>query len=82
MTLWWIGNAVFVLVIIPVVVVLLRRLREPVIEIDKSVSDALEHGVEAIAALDVVDELGTTRERIGEVKTQLTRYGDALDRIL
>lgn len=82
MTLWWIGNAVFVLVIIPVVVVLLRRLREPVIEIDKSVSDALDHGVQAIAALDVIDELGTTRERIGEVKTQLTRYGDALDRIL
>ncbi len=82
MTLWWIGNAVFVLVIIPVVVLLLRALREPVIEIERYAADALEHGVLAIAELDAVDDLQVTRERVRELRDQLVRYGDALDEIL
>lgn len=82
MTLWWIGNALFLLVIIPVVVLLLHRLREPVFEIGASVDDILEHGVLAIAALDAVDELVTTREQISLLGSQVARYGAALDRIL
>lgn len=82
MTLWWIGNIVFLFVIIPVVVLLLRGLREPVLEIDRYASDALEHGVLAIAALDAVDELATTRQYAGEVKEQLVEYGACLDEIL
>lgn len=82
MILWWIGNAIFLFVIIPVVVVLLRNLREPVIEIEGYVADALEHGVQAIAAMDAVDELEVTRDHVSRLGDQMTSYGNALDDML
>lgn len=82
MVLWWIANVVLVLVVFPVVVILLHRLREPVLEIRAYADDALEHGVLAIAELDAVDELAETRERVGLLASQLTTYGAAVARIL
>lgn len=82
MTLWWIGNAVLALVIIPVVVVLLVRLRRQVLEIRAYADDTLEHGVLAIAELDAVDELVETRERIATLKDQAVTYGGAVAAIL
>lgn len=82
MILWWIGNIVFLFVVIPVVVLLLRSLREPIIEIERYAADALEHGVLAIAALDAVDDLETTRQHASTLKNQMQQYGRALDRIL
>lgn len=82
MTLWWIGNVVFVLVVIPLVVLLLHRLRKPVIEIRDYAEDALEHGVSAIAALDAVDELVETRDRINLLKNQVATYGGSVAKIL
>lgn len=82
MTLWWIGNAVFLLVVIPVVVLLLHHLRAPVIEIQRYADDALEHGVLAIANLDAVDELVETRDRVALLKTQLAAYVGSVGRIL
>lgn len=82
MTLWWIGNVVFLLVVIPLVVFLLHKLREPVIEIRNYAADALEHGVLAIAALDATEELKTTRKRVAVLKEQLAAYGDVIDQLL
>lgn len=82
MTLWWIGNIVFVAVVIPLVVFLLNRVLTPVVEIGKYADDILEHGVLAIAALDAADELITTRDLVKEVGSGIGRYGAALDRIL
>jgi hypothetical protein len=82
MILWWIGNIVFVAVIIPVVVLLLHRLREPVKEIRAYAEDALEHGVLAIAHLDAVDELLVTRDRVKVLKDQVAGYGATVARIL
>lgn len=82
MTLWWIGNAVFLLVVIPLVVLLLHRLRRPVIEIRNYAEDALEHGVLAIAALDAVDDLVETRDRISLLKEQVASYGGTVARLL
>lgn len=79
---WWIGNAVFLLVVIPVVLFLLDKLRRPVIEIRDYVDDTLEHGVLAIAALDAVDDLVETRDQVKELKAGVLRYGDALDDLL
>lgn len=79
---WWIGNAVFLLVVIPVVLFLLDKLRRPVIEIRDYVDDTLEHGVLAIAALDAVDELIETRDQVKELKAGVLRYGEALDDVL
>lgn len=82
MVLWWIANAVFVLVIIPVVVLLLHRLRRAVKEIHHYSVDALEHGVLTIAELDAVDDLVETRDRIGVLKGQVAAYGGSVARIL
>lgn len=80
--LWWIGNAVLLLVVVPAVVLLLHRLRQPVLEIRGYAEDALEHGVLAIAALDSIDDLAETRERIAVLKDQVAGYGATVARIL
>lgn len=82
MTLWWIGNIVFLFVVIPLVVFLLHKLRQPVLEIRSYAADALEHGVLAIAALDVVDELLVTRTHVATLKQQLAAYGGAIDKLI
>lgn len=82
MLLWWIANAVLLLVVIPVVVALLHRLRRPVLEIRAYAEDALEHGVLAIAALDPIDDLEETRDRVGVLKDQVAGYGAAVARLL
>jgi hypothetical protein len=82
MTWWWIGNAVFLLVVIPVVLLLLTRLLRPVLEIRDYVDDTLEHGVLAIAALDGVEGLVDTRALVKEVGGGVQRYGAALDDLL
>lgn len=82
MTLWWIANGLLLLVIIPVVVLLLHRLRQPVLEIRAYADDVLEHGVQALANLDAVDELVETRERVGVLKEQVITYGGSVARIL
>ena len=82
MTLWWIANILLLVVVIPVVVLLLHKLREPVREIEAYADDILEHGVNAIAELDAVDELVETRERVGVLKEQVVTYGRAVARIL
>lgn len=82
MTLWWIANALLLLVIIPVVALLLHRLREPVLEIRAYADDVLEHGVLTLSNLDAVDELVETRERVGVLKEQVITYGRAVARIL
>lgn len=82
MTLWWIGNLVFLLVVIPVVILLLRSLSRPVFEIRDYVDDVLEHGVLAIAALDSVEELLDTRELVKDVGAGVGRYGAAIDELL
>ncbi len=82
MTLWWIGNVVFLLVVIPVVILLLRSLSRPVFEIRDYVDDVLEHGVLAIAALDSVEELLDTRELVKDAGPGVGRYGAAIDELL
>lgn len=82
MILWWIGNALFLLVVIPLVVYLLHRLHRPVREIRKYADDTLEHGVLAIAALDAVDDLVETRDRIATLKQQVSAYGGSVAKIL
>ncbi|MDQ5874870.1 MAG: hypothetical protein ACR2LG_09990 [Actinomycetota bacterium] len=82
MTLWWIANAVFLLIVIPVVLGLLNRVLRPAIEIRKYVDDILEHGVNAIASLDAVEELPKTRDLIKQAGAGVGRYGAALDKIV
>ncbi len=80
--LWWIGNIVFLFVIIPVVVLLLHRLLLTIIVIGRYTADILEHGVGAVGQLDAVEELGQTRQAATRVGSDVQRYGTALNRAL
>jgi hypothetical protein len=82
MTLWWIANVIFLLVVIPVVLFLLNRVLRPAVEIRKYADDVLEHGVNAIAALDATEELLRTRDLVKQVGAGVGRYGQALARII
>jgi hypothetical protein len=79
---WWVGNAVLLLVVIPLVVFLANRVVRPAIEIRRYATDILEHGVLLTGNLDPVPALIDTRRMVGEVKAGVVRYGGALDRIL
>ncbi len=82
MILWWIGNAIFVLVVIPVMVVLLARLVKPVVAIEKHVNVIHQDAGRIVVALDGVKGLITTRDLVKRVGGGLTRYVTAVDRIL
>ena len=82
MILWWIGNAIFILIVIPVVVVLLQRLSRAVIDIGKHVDTIHGQTAGIVVALDDVKELGPTSNAVNRVAAGLTRYVKAVARIL
>lgn len=82
MTLWWIGNIVLLLVIVPVVVVLLRG----VLNAAKSVESAVEALVPVAKAaskdLDAAELLVTTQSQANQTIGVVANYGGSLDAIL
>lgn len=79
---WWIGNAIFIFIVIPVVVVLLQRLAKSVFDIGKHV-DTIHNQVGGIVvAVDDVKQLVPTRDRVKNVGAGLTRYVQAVARAL
>jgi hypothetical protein len=82
MILWWIGNAVLLLVILPVVVILLGR----VLNAAKRVASAVEALVPAAEAasrdLDDVELLRTTQNHVSQTVAVVADYGGSLDEIL
>ena len=82
MTLWWIGNLVFLAVVIPVVLLLLNRVVRPILEIKHYADDVLDHGVKLTGTLDCVPVLATTCELTAAARLNVTRYGLALARML
>ena len=82
MTLWWIGNAIFILVVIPVVLLLLTLLLLPVLRIKKQCVDIEEHAGRIVTGLDSASELLRTRDAVKRVGAGLSRYLNAVDRML
>jgi len=82
MALWWIGNAIFILVIIPVVVVLLQRLASSAFDIGKHIGTIHNQTTGLVIALGDVKQLTSTRDAVKQVGAGLTRYVKAVDRIL
>jgi len=82
MTLLWIGNAVLLLVIVPVVVYLLNG----VLQAARSSVPSVEGIAEAAAAgskdLDAAPLLVRTDEQVKETVAGLSNYGGSLDVIL
>lgn len=82
MVLWWIGNILLVLVILPVVLGLLNKLLRPAREIEAYANDILDHGVKLTGALDAVPKLYQTADLVGTARRNVERYGRALERVL
>jgi hypothetical protein len=82
MALWWIGNAIFILVVIPVVVVLLQRLMRSTANIGKHIDTIHGQAAGIVVAVDDVKALIPTRDAVKQVGAGLTRYVKAVDHIL
>jgi len=82
MVLWWIGNALFLIIVIPVVVVLLQRLKGATVDVGKRVDTVHDQAGGIVIAADDVKALIPTRDAVKRVGAGLTRYVQAVDRIL
>ncbi len=78
MWLWWVGNALLLLVVIPVVVFLATKIISRALEIRRYAKDILEHGAAIDANLEPVPALADTRRHCGVVREQAVRYLEAL----
>jgi hypothetical protein len=83
MVLWWIGNVILLVVILPVVVYLLNRVLAALERI-RAASDAiLGGGVALIGELDGVPEaLAVTDSTIKEVANGAVRYAGSVAKLL
>ena len=82
MSLWWIGNLILVLVVLPVVIYLLHGVLQAARSIVPSV-----HQIATVAAagskdLDAVPLLLRTQEQVAQTVAGVAGYGGSLDVIL
>jgi hypothetical protein len=83
MVLWWIGNAVLLLVILPVVIFLLNRVLAAVERIRHATDDILTGGVALVGELtDVPAALATTDATIRAVSVGAVRYAGSVAKLL
>ncbi len=83
MVLWWIGNAILLAVVLPVVIWLLNRVLAAVERIRAATDDILVGGVALTGELDGVPEaLAVTDNTFEEVKVGAVRYAGSVARLL
>ncbi len=83
MVLWWIGNAILLLVVLPVVIFLLKRVHAAVERILGAADDVLAGGVALIGELNAVPEaLAVTDTTIKEVSVGAVRYAGSVAKLL
>ncbi|HWG65395.1 MAG TPA: hypothetical protein VG253_27235 [Streptosporangiaceae bacterium] len=83
MLLWWIGNAILLVVILPVVIALLNRVLAAVERIRGATDDILAGGVALAGELDGVPEaLAVTSKTVDEVAVGATRYAGSVAKLL
>jgi hypothetical protein len=83
MALWWIGNAVLLLVIVPVLVALLNRVLAALERIRGAADDILAGGVALVGELDAApDLLATTDRTIHDVSAGAVRYAGSVAKLL
>jgi len=83
MVLWWIGNVLLLLVVVPVLVALLNRVLAALERIRGASDEILAGGVALIGDLDEVpDLLATTDETIHEVSVGAVRYAGSVGQLL
>jgi hypothetical protein len=83
MVFWWIGNAVLLLVILPVVIALLNRVLAAVERIRGASDEILTGGVALVGELGgVPDGLATTDTVVREVAVGAVRYAGSVAKLL
>jgi hypothetical protein len=82
MILWWIGNALLLLVILPVVVYLLRGVLEAARSIVPSVNRIAAAANAGSKDLDAAPLLLTTQDHVRQTVEVVAGYGGSLDVIL
>lgn len=83
MVWWWIGNALLLVVVVPVLVALLNRVLAALERIRKAADDTLAGGVQLIDEVDRVPELlATTDETIEDVSVGAVRYAGSVSKLL
>ena len=83
MVLWWIGNAVLLVAVLPVVIYLLNRVLAALERIRAASDDILAGGVALIGQLEgVPGGLAVTDKTIEEVKVGAVRYAGSVAKLL
>jgi hypothetical protein len=83
MVLWWIGNAVLLLVVLPVVIYLLNRVLAAIERIRHATDDILSGGVALIGELTPVPSaLATTDATVKEISVGAVRYASSVAKLL
>jgi len=83
MVLWWIGNVVLLVVVLPVVIFLLNRVLAAVERIRAATDDVLAGGVALIGELNGLPEaLAVTDETVKEVSVGAVRYAGSVAKLL
>ena len=83
MRLWRIGNAMLVLLVLPLVVYLLNRVLAALERIRHASDDIVADGAALVSDLDGVPEaLATTDQTVRDVAAGAARYGDSVARLL
>jgi hypothetical protein len=83
MVLWWIGNAILLLVVVPVLVALLNRVLAALERIRGATDDILAGGVALTGELDDLPEmLAVTDGTVRDVSTGAVRYAGSVAKLL
>jgi hypothetical protein len=83
MTWWWIGNAILLLVVVPVLVALLNRVLAALERIRAASDEILAGGVALVGELDTTPALlATTDTTIRDVATGAVRYAGSVAKLL
>jgi hypothetical protein len=82
MIIWWIGNAVLLLVVVPIVVVLLHGVLNAARSIVPSVRQIATVAAAGSKDLDAAALLLTTQGQVAQTVALVANYGGSLDVIL
>jgi len=83
MVLWWIGNVILLVVVLPVVIFLLNRVLAAVERIRAATDNILAGGVALIGELNGLPEaLAVTDETVREVSVGAVRYAGSVAKLL
>lgn len=83
MILWWLGNLLLLVAVLPIVILLVNRIVTPIKRIRATVDDILKNGVILTSELDNVPVLlAETDETVKEVCVGATRYVTGVGQLL